>query len=95
MFTGNKMKILIVGLRKQQNTFLRHKFKGFIIDALDDSMKHHRAVKNAHEYDRIISVSKFTNHTTHVNYSKHPGYMITSGGYSSVVAMLAQVLLKG
>lgn len=86
------MKILIVGLRKQQNTFLRHKFKGFIIDALDDSMKHHRAVKNAHEYDRIISVSKFTNHTTHVNYSKHPGYMITSGGYSSVACMLASLL---
>ena len=87
------VKILVVGLRSQQNTFLRQKFKGTTIDALDDTMKHHRAVKNAHEYDRIISVSKFTNHTTHYNYSKHPGYMITSGGYSSVVAMIAQTLL--
>ena len=87
------VKILVVGLRSQQNTFLRQKFKGTTIDALDDTMKHHRAVKNAHEYDRIISVSKFTNHTTHHNYSKHPGYMITSGGYSSVVAMIAQTLM--
>lgn len=87
------MKVLIVGLRKEQNTFLRKKFKDIKIDALDDTMKHHRAVKNAHEYDRIISVSKFTNHSTHHNYSKHPGYMITSGGYSSVVAMIAQTLL--
>lgn len=85
------MKILVVGLRKEQNTFLRNRFKGFSIDALDDGMKHHKAKKNAKYYDLVISLTKFTNHTTHQHYRSHPGYHMISGGYSSVTSMLSSL----
>ena len=82
------MKVLIVGLRKEQNTMLRKKYTSMSIDALDDKSHHHRIVHNPSKYDRIISLTKFTNHTTHTHYRKHPGYTMISGGYSSVNTLL-------
>lgn len=85
-------KILVVGIRKQHATFLRKKFKGMAIDVLDDGMLHHKPVKNFQAYDKILSITRFTNRTTHDNYKAHPGYTIIPGGYSSVVAILSAML---
>jgi len=82
------MKVLVVGLRREQSRKLRQLYQEMQIDVLDDQSLHHKPVRNAHEYDLIVSLTKFTNHTTHTNYKKHPGYRMTSGGYSSVANML-------
>lgn len=82
------MKVLVVGLRREQSQKLRQRYSQMAIDVLDDQAKHHKPVANANEYDHIISLTKFTNHTTHHNYRKHPGYQMTSGGFSSVSNIL-------
>ena len=82
------MKVLVVGLRREQSRKLRARYTEMCIDVLDDQAKHHKPVSNAHEYDHIISLTKFTNHTTHTNYKKHPGYVMTAGGFSSVSNIL-------
>jgi len=82
------MKVLVVGLRREHSHKLRQRYTEMAIDVLDDQSKHHKPVSNAHEYDIIVSLTKFTNHTTHTNYKKHPGYRMTAGGYSSVANIL-------
>lgn len=82
------MKVLIVGLRREHSHKIRKLYSSMAIDVLDDQMKHHKPVKNILDYDSIISLTKFTNHTTHEHYRKHPGYRMTTGSYSSVVNML-------
>lgn len=82
------MRVLIVGLRKEQSNKLRQRYTDMAIDVLDDQAKHHKPISNANDYDHIISLTKFTNHTTHINYRKHPGYKMTAGGFSSVSTIL-------
>lgn len=82
------MRVLIVGLRKEQSNKLRQRYTDMSIDVLDDQAKHHKPVSNSTDYDHIISLTKFTNHTTHTNYRKHPGYKMTTGGFSSVSNIL-------
>lgn len=86
------MKVLIIGLRKEHREKLRQIYKDMCINTLSDGEKHHRAVNNANEYDTIISLTKFTNHSTHKNYSKHKGYYMTSGSYSSVKKILGELV---
>lgn len=85
------MKVLVVGLRREQSDKLRKMYREMDINVLDDQALHHKPVKNAHEYDVIVSLTKFTNHTTHRNYKNHPGYRMTAGGYSSVATILSNL----
>ena len=57
------MKVLVVGLRREQSRKLRQLYQEMQIDVLDDQSLHHKPVRNAHEYDLIVSLTKFTNHT--------------------------------
>lgn len=83
-------KVLIIGLRREQTDRLRSKFPDLEIQVLGDQDLHHKPVKNASLFDKIISLTKFTNHTTHSNYKKYDSYSMISGGYSSVVSMLSE-----
>lgn len=80
------MKVLVVGLRKEHHRMLQSKFKAMTIAALDDGANHSCKAKKG--FDIIVNLTKFTNHSTHNNYRKHPGYKMISGGYSSVVDYL-------
>lgn len=84
-------RVLIVGLRREQTQRLRDKFPNIDIQVLGDQDLHHKPVKNANLFDKIISLTKFTNHSTHTNYKKYDSYTMTAGGYSSVVNILAEV----
>jgi phospholipid N-methyltransferase len=86
------MKVLVIGLRREQNDKLRKRFDDVEIVSLDDQALHHKPVKNADTFDKIISVTKFTNHTTHTNYKRHSGYTMVAGGFSSVSALIASLL---
>lgn len=88
------MKVLVIGLRNEQNKRLEKEFPGVKFTALDAQTLHHKAVNGANLFDKIISVTKFTNKTTHANYRKHPGYCMVAGGYSSVVTLLTTFVSK-
>lgn len=78
-------KVLIIGMRKQHLQQLQKEFgETLVVDGLDDQTKHHRKVSHAEAYKKIISMIRFTNHSTQNLYRKHPGYIQTTGSYSSV-----------
>ena len=86
------MNVLIIGLRKEHILRIRNAFKGkFNLQALTDQDRH--AVKQNGIYDYIISVPKFTNHSTQRLYSSHEGYILMgkSEGYSAVFKQLSEL----
>ena len=51
------MKVLVVGLRREHSRKLRQLYQEMQIDVLDDQSIHHKPVRNAHEYDLIVSLT--------------------------------------
>ena len=80
------MRILINGLRKQQGYMIKKNYPQFKIKILDDS-KHHKSDIYGN-FDLIINITKFANHSFHNSYKKHKGYTMVSGVYSSVTNLL-------
>lgn len=81
----SKEKILIIGLRKEHVLILQQKFKDtHDINCLDSQANHARRLKNTNNYSKIITCTKFTNHSTERLYNKHKGYTRISGGRTSV-----------
>ena len=85
-----KERVLVVGLRSEQNRKLVEQFKDiFQIDALGDQDRHEpKRLTNLEAYKRIIVCTKFTNHKTHTYCRKYPAYQMVAGGFSSVKSLL-------
>ena len=85
-----KERVLVVGLRSEQNRKLVEQFKDiFQIDALGDQDRHEpKRLTNLVAYKRIIVCTKFTNHKTHTYCRKYPAYQMVAGGFSSVKSLL-------
>lgn len=89
------MRVLVIGLHKQQLEKLCKSFPKLNLSGLCAQDRH--KVASTGSYDFIISVTKFTNHSTEHNYSKHKGYIRirNGGGCSSVKNMLNTILERG
>lgn len=84
------MKILIVGVRKPHLIKLRNEFPSMEINGVDSNTNHDKPLDSS-RFDYIISMTKFTSHTTHRNYKNHRGYYPSNGGISTVVKLLANI----
>ena len=82
------MNILVIGLRKQQLKKLTMLFPKLNISGMC-AQENHRGHANG-RYDHVISVTKFTNHSTEYSYNRHKGYIRISngGGYSRVISII-------
>ena len=89
-----KERVLVVGLRSEQNRKLVEQFKDvFQIDALGDQERHEpKRLTNLEAYRRIIVCTKFTNHKTHTYCRKYPAYQMVAGGFSSVKSLLGAMV---
>lgn len=76
-------KVLIVGVRKQHANMLKDLYSDLKMDFLTDNRKH-TPVSNREAYDKIISLTKFTNHSMHKSFRSHSGYIMISGGFSNL-----------
>lgn len=86
-------KVLIIGIRKQHLQKLQQEYgESLEVSGLHDQDKHHRSVSHPEAYEKIISMIRFTNHSTQRIYGKHPGYLATHGGFSSVRTVLNSIL---
>lgn len=86
------MRVFIIGLRVEQNTRLCKEFRQLDLTCIGDN-KHHSAArlpKNISEYDKVISVTKFTHHGIHTALKDHDGYTMVAGGFSSVKKLLEE-----
>lgn len=92
--TNPRNRVLVVGLRSEQNRKLVEQFKGvFEIDSLGDQERHEpKRLTNLEAYRRIIVCTKFTNHKTHTHCKKFPAYQMVAGGFSSVKSLLGAML---
>lgn len=78
-------KILIIGLRRSHIDYLKEHFKDlYDISSLDNQARHAKKLTNTEAYKKIISCTKFTNHSTEQLYNTHIGFTRISGGRSSV-----------
>ena len=89
-----KERVLVVGLRSEQNRKLVEQFKDvFQIDALGDQERHEpKRLTNLEAYKRIIVCTKFTNHKTHTHCKKFSSYQMVAGGFSSVKSLLGEMI---
>ena len=89
-----KERVLVVGLRSEQNRKLVEQFKDiFQIDALGDQERHDpKRFTNLEAYKRIIVCTKFTNHKTHTHCKKFSSYQMVAGGFSSVKSLLGGMI---
>lgn len=86
------MNILIIGLHKFQLEKIRKANPSHSISGLCSQDKHNSKVKGT--YDYVISITKFTNHSTEDHYSKHKGFLRICGGgsYSSVKNLVYKLI---
>ena len=86
-------KVLIIGIRKQHLQKLQKEYgKVLEVSGLHDQDKHHRCVPHPEGYTKIISMIRFTNHSTQSIYGGFNSYQATRGSFSSVRNMLNTLL---
>lgn len=88
------MRILVIGVRSSQLAQLRRQYSEVVINGVTDSSNHKLKVKNPERYDLIVSVTKFTQHSTENYYSKLRSFNRISGGMSSLIILLNQKILN-
>ena len=85
-------RVLLIGFRSEHIQILERLYKGvFKISALTDQQCHSTCLRNVNKYDNIVVATKFTSHSIHHRCKKNNGYIMTTGGYSSVLPILKKL----
>lgn len=85
------MKVLIIGLRNAQALSLKQMYKDLDLRFISSASHHSKTVQNKNSFDYIINLTKFSSHKIHNLYRKHLGYVMLSGGCTSVINLLSNI----
>ena len=91
------MKILVVGIRNEGLLKLKKTFEGVKFEGLGDQDNHKRRVKHSKSFDMVISVTKFTNHTTEKIMGNQDNYhrIGNQQGLSTVIKLITEKMKSG
>ncbi len=87
-------KVLLIGFRAEHVAKIKKEYaKVFKISALtDQNTKHSSIILNANNFENIVVATKFTSHAIHKKCRKNKGYIMMSGGFSSLKPILNNIL---
>ena len=84
-------RVLIIGARKQHILQLQEEYKNrLLIESVTDQTKHSKRKSNCANYDHIISLKHFTNHSVERSYNYLDSYVALRGGVSSIRRFLKE-----
>lgn len=88
-------RVLIIGARKQHILQLQDEYKErLLIDSITDQSKHTKRKVNCANYDRIISLKHFTNHSVERAYNNLDSYIALRGGVTSIRRYLDEKVVR-
>lgn len=76
-------RVLVVGVRSEHAKKLKEMYKNLDLDFLTDQSIH-KPVSNINAYGHIFAMTKFTSHSMHKCFRKHPGYIMVSGAFTNL-----------
>lgn len=91
------MKILVVGIRNEGLLKLKKTFEGVKFEGLGDQDNHQRRIKHSKSFDMVISITKFTNHSTEniMGHQKNFHRVGNQQGLSTVIKLITEKMKSG